>query len=480
MVSLDPRRGAPLQAQIYEAVRRAIVDGVLAPGTRLPSTRALADDLGVSRTTAVLALGNLLAEGYLVARRGSGTFVAGELPDDRPRAGPAGRAHRHPPLSRRGQSLADNPPNAVRIPGPSRPFRVGVPALGAFPAETWAALAARRLRTIGESLLDYGPIAGLQALREAIAAHVQAARGTRLHADQVFVCAGAKPGLDFVARVLLDPGDVAWLEEPGYTGARAALLAAGARIVPVPVDDQGLDVDAGRRRAPDARLAIVTPSHQFPLGVPMSLARRRALITWASAAGAWIVEDDYDSEFRYGARPTPCLHGLDPDGRVIYVGSFSKTLYPALRLGFVVVPPDLATRIAAARRAIDHHPPLLEQAVLADFIAGGYYERHLRRMQRIYRERLDALTDGVRRHLAGALRLRPTRSGLHAVAELTGADAARVFRAAAARGVEVMPISAYALEPARALNGLVLGFAGARQEAILAATEKLASAIEAA
>jgi Aminotransferase class I and II len=256
------------------------------------------------------------------------------------------------------------PRGARRLDGPPRPFRIGTPGVDLFPVRVWSRLASRRLRSVTAGQLDYGDSAGLRGLREAIAEHVKTARGTQCDADQVLVVAGAQQGLDLICRLLLDPGDPVWMEDPGYPGARSALEGAGARILPVRVDPDGLDVEAGVRTAGNARLAYVTPSHQYPLGVPMSLPRRLALLKWATAARAWVVEDDYDSEFRYGARPIPCLHGLDVDGRVIYVGSFSKTLFPALRLGFVIVPPDLQDRVVAARSAADQHPPWLEQAVL--------------------------------------------------------------------------------------------------------------------
>ncbi len=376
LVRIDAGLRQGLQQQVYESIRRAILEGIVAPGTRLPSSRALAGDLGVSRTTTLLAVQQLQAEGYLTARRGSGTFVAGELPDDllrRQATRPAARP-RHPPLSRRGTALVAAPQGARRLGGPPRAFRIGTPGVDLFPVGLWSRLASRRLRSVTAAQLDYGDSAGLRVLREAIADHVQTARGTRCEADQVLVVAGAQQGLELICRLLLDPGDRVWMEEPGYPGARSALLGAGARILPVRVDTEGLDVAMGARRAGDARLVYVTPSHQYPLGVPMSLPRRLALLEWASAARAWVIEDDYDSEFRYGARPVPCLHGLDVDGRVIYVGSFSKTLFPALRLGFLIVPPDLQDGLVAARAAADQHPPALDQAVLADFIV----ERPLR------------------------------------------------------------------------------------------------------
>lgn len=414
-IRIDPGSGAGLQQQIYDGVRRAILQGAAAPGARLPSSRSLAADLGVSRTTAVLALDQLVSEGYVTPRRGSGMFVAEELPDDPLDPGSApSTAPRHPPFSRRSTALSAIPPPARRLPaGPARPFRIGTPALELFPVGLWSRLASRRQRSLTAAQLDYGEPAGLPALREAIAAHVQAARGTRCDAGQVHVVAGAQRALDLVCRLLLDPGDEAWVEEPGYPGAWSALLSAGARIVPVPVDAEGIDASAAAGRA---RVFYVTPSHQFPLGMPTSLRRRLALLKRAADAGVWIVEDDYDSEFRHGARPIPCLHGLDTDGRVIYLGSFSKSVFPALRLGFLIVPPDLGELLSAARRSgAELSPPFLEQAVLADFIAGGHFERHLRRMRTVYRERLAALSAAAEGFCGGALRLRPVATGLHAI-----------------------------------------------------------------
>ena len=349
-----------------------------------------------------------------------------------------------------------------------------------FPVRLWSRLASRRLRAVTSAQLDYGDPAGLRVLREAIAKHVETARGTRCAADQVLMVAGAQQGLDLICRLLLDPGDRVWMEEPGYPGARSALLGAGARILPVRVDGEGLDVEAGVRSAGNVRLVYVTPSHQYPLGVPMSLPRRLTLLKWAAAARAWVVEDDYDSEFRYGARPIPCLHGLDIDGRVIYVGSFSKTLFPGLRLGFLIVPPDLQDRVVAARSAADQHPPSLDQAVLADFIVEGHFARHLRRMRAAYRERLESLAAAAERFCRGRLRLRPVQAGLHAVADLDGVDAVRVSREAATRGVEATPLSAYFVGRSRGANSLVLGFGAVRPEAASRGMERLAAAIEAA
>ena len=480
LIQLDHRGRAGLQEQIYTGIRRAILAGVLRPGTRVASSRSLAGELGVSRTTTQLALEQLHAEGYLVARRGSGTFVAEDLPDDMPQIfsarSPVGE---HPPLSRRGDALAAGKPPARRIIGPPRPFRIGVPALDQFPVRIWSRLASRRVMSVTSAQLDYGGAGGLRALREAIADHVRASRGARCEPEQIFIVGGAQRGLEFLCRMLLDPGDQAYMEEPGYPGAWGAMVGAGATIVPVAVDGEGLDIEAGGGRP--VRLAYVTPSHQFPLGVPMSLPRRIALLKWASAAGAWVIEDDYDSEFRHGAQPIPCLQGLDADGRVIYVGSFSKSLFPSLRLGFLIAPPDLHDRLVAARLfGADPQPPFLDQAILADFIAGGHYARHLRRMRSAYRERLEALVAGAERYCAGALRVRPPRTGLHAVADLNGVDATRVFEEARARGVELMPLSAYAFGRARMPSAIILGFGAVGPDAVTAGMRTLSTAIEAA
>src|SRR5262245_5007032 len=391
LVRIDSRASEGLQQQVYSEVRREILDGVLPPGTRLPSSRALAEDLNVSRTTTLLAYEQLLAEGYLSARHGSGTFVASVLPDDSPRLTLPRKMARteHPRPSRRGLALGNTPGAARRMAGPPRPFRLGAPALDLFPFRLWAQLVNRRLRSMTIGQLDYTDVAGFSKLREAIAQHVGTARGTRCDSDQVFIVAGAQRGLELIGTVLLDHGDRVWLEEPGYPGARAAFTATGALIVPVPVDNHGLDVGTATHMAPDARMAYVTPSNQFPLGVPMSLSRRLALLNWAGRAGAWVVEDDYDSEFRYATRPFPSLHGLDADGRVLYIGSFAKSMFPALRLGFVIVPIDLRQQFLTARRAMDVHPPLLEQMALADFIGRGHYATHLRRMRSAYRERVE-------------------------------------------------------------------------------------------
>lgn len=469
-VELDPAAPEPLYRQLYGQLRGAILERRLAPGLRLPSTRALAAELGVSRNTVLAAFEQLAAEGYLAGRTGSGTTVAGELPEEglrlqerhRRREAPAAP----PALSRRGTALS-----AIAlepVPDARRPaaFRVGLPALDAFPLPLWARLNARQWRRGGAGLLGYGEPAGYGPLRQAIAAYLGAARGVRCDAGQVILVAGSMQAIDLAARLLLDPGDEVWMEDPGFLAARAVFIGAGARLVPVPVDGEGLDVRAGLAAAGQARLAYVSPSHQFPLGVTMSLPRRLALLEWAARTGAWVLEDDYDSEYRYAGRPLAALQGLDHARRVIYVGTFSEVLFPALRLGYMVVPRELADRFVTARALADRHSPLIEQAVLADFMAEGHFARHIRRMRLRYRENLAVLLEAVGSLPAGTLEIASEPAGMHLVGWLPpGVDDETVCRRLAEAGVEALPLSRYALSPLPR-GGLVLGYAGATHREI--------------
>ncbi|MGH3144595.1 MAG: PLP-dependent aminotransferase family protein [Rubrobacter sp.] len=482
-ISLDPASEAPYYRQLYGGVRRAILSGLIPAGTRLPSTRALAAELGVSRTTAVTAFELLLAEGYLEGHVGSGTFVAGSLPDDllsvRERVardpGPARSGHR---LSDRGALLAATPATAVRDRGSPRAFRPGVPALDEFPDGVWRRVAGKVWRRPSGGLLGYGDPAGYWPLREAISGHLRTARGVRCEAEQVIVVSGSQQALDLAARVLLDPGDAVWIEDPGYAGARGALSGAGARLVPVSVDGEGLDVARGIEREPGARLACVTPSHQYPLGVTMSLGRRLELLGWAASSGAWVVEDDYDSEYRYTGRPLEALQGLDTGERVLYVGTFSKVLFPALRLGYLVVPPDLVDAFTAARELTDRHPPTVDQAVLADFIAEGHFLRHLRRMRALYAGRQEALVEEAAHRLGGLLDVGPAAAGMHLVGWLPeGVGDREASRRAARGGVEAPPVSLYGSTP-QGRGALMLGYAAVGEREIGEAVQRLAEALE--
>ena len=375
LIPLQTATTVPLRHQLYQGLRTAIVSHQLQGGTRLPSSRALAGQLQLSRTTVVDVYQQLLLEGYLEGHRGSGTFVSHTLPDVllAPAATPPTRAERVPLRpSASPVPVAVFPPSAFKAPG-QRAFQVGQPALDAFPHTIWQRLLGQRYRRSWHELFDYQDALGYRPLREAIAAYLGMARGVRCTPDQVIITAGSQQGLNLLARTLLQPGDAVWMEDPGYGGARWAFQQAGLQVVPVPLDSAGLDVTAAQILAPDARLAYVTPSHQFPLGTTMSLERRLALLAWATDQQSWIVEDDCSSEYRYAGRPLPALQGLDADGRVLYLGSFSKILFPALRLGYLVVPPALVDTVVAARRGADLHSPVLEQAVVADFIAAGAF-----------------------------------------------------------------------------------------------------------
>jgi GntR family transcriptional regulator/MocR family aminotransferase len=382
-----------------------------------------------------------------------------------------------PRLSQRGQLLA-----ATHLPSPAdegrpRAFRPGEPALDHFPAATWARIAGRLYRRPPQELLTYGAIAGYRPLREAIAAYLHAARAVICDPQQIIIVSGAQQALDLAARVLLDPGDAAWIEDPGYPGARAALQGAGAVLTPVPVDAEGLAVAQGEQLQPDARLAYVTPSYQYPLGVTMSLARRLALLEWARRHGAWVLEDDYDSEFRYAGHPLAALAGLDALGQVIYMGSFSKVLFPALRLGYLVVPSAVVDAFVRARALSAGHAPTLEQAVLADFIAEGHFTRHIRAMRALYQERQAALIAATQAALDEVLEVAPSAAGMHLVGWLTPTADDRVAAGRAAQaGVEVRPLSIHALR-AQPRPGLLLGYTAWDAQHIHEGVRRLAHAL---
>jgi GntR family transcriptional regulator/MocR family aminotransferase len=458
--TLDRSAVKPLYRQLCDGFREAIVDRRLRGGQRLPSTRTLAAALGISRIPVLNAFEQLLAEGYFESRVGSGTFVSSTLPHEavsRPR--PGTQAKPRPPGPR---PIAARPAAVLRTaPEPwlkgFGAFRLSEPALDHFPFPIWSRLVARHSRR--RTGLNYGSPMGDLALREALAAYLRTARAVRCEAEQILVVSGSQQALEITARVLLDPGQPVWVEEPGYGGARDALAMAGARLVPVAVDEEGLDVAAGVRAARHARAAVVTPSHQYPLGATMSASRRLQLLDWAQSTGAWIVEDDYDSEYRYESQPVGALQGVDRDGRVIYIGTFSKVLFPALRVGYLVVPADLVGRFAAVREAMDICPPALTPAVLADFIAEGHFARHLRRTSLLYRERRTALVEGLERSLGARLQVVGAEAGIHLVALSHRPGDRGISERAAREGLWAMPLSAcYLGEPRQ--HGFVLGYGG--------------------
>ena len=458
--------GIPLHRQIYEGLRRAILDGRLRPGQRVPSTRALAVDLGVSRLPVLTAYDQLLHERYLEGRVGSGTFVSGAIPDDllRPPESPAAAP---------GPCSTRRPPPLAREEGGLGPFRMSVPALDRFPHAEWARLVARHAHALTHAQMAYGDPAGLAPLRVAIAEHLRAARAVRCEAEQVLIVSGSQAALRLATAVLLARGDRVAVEDPGYPGARAALGAGGAELVPVPVDEEGMSLASLRRRGARVRAAYVTPSHQYPLGTSMTAARRLALLDWAARAGAWVLEDDYDSEYRYVSRPLGSLQGTDAHDRVIYIGTFSKVLFPAVRVGYLVVPPSLRQRFVDAREALDLFSPTLYQLALAEFLREGHFARHLRRMRGVYLGRRDALLTGLARHCGDRLVLHNADAGLHVPVLLpAGLDDRDVVRRMAERGLTATALSTCYAGSARR-SGLLLGFGGSTERRLLEATRVL-------
>ncbi|MGO9650530.1 MAG: PLP-dependent aminotransferase family protein [Terriglobales bacterium] len=487
-----PKPGTPLYRWLYEELRTGILAGQLRPGMRLPATRDLAVQYGLSRPTVVTAFEQLRSEGYVEGRVGSGTYVSQTLPDEllqAPRAGAGVRAlRRRIVLSAYARRLQKSPREVSRdvlrgrrlADGKSatRAFRAGQPALDAFPADLWAQVATRRLRRVSTNLLAGGEALGYRPLRDAVAEYLNTARGVNCSAEQVLIISGVQEALDRAAHLLLDPGDPVWMEEPGYPRAASSFSAVGAKICPVPVDAEGLDLASGQRRWPRPRLVYVTPAHQFPLGVTMSLRRRLSLLEWARQSGTVIFEDDYDSEYRYSGRPVPALQGLDRAGVVIYAGSFTDALFPALRLGYLVAPPDMVDIFGAAGSVSTHHPPLIDQAILCDFIVEGHFARHVRRMRELYAERLGVLVDAARQKLGGLLEISDVEAGLRTVGWLRrGISAEWVAKAAAERDVEVVPLGRYAYGRARP-NGLVLGFAAVDGRELRRGVDELATVLE--
>ncbi len=479
-LSLDPSASAPLYRQLYFAIREAILAGRIQPGTRLPSTRTLARDLDLSRNTAVAAYEQLLAEGYLDGRVGAGSYVSKVLPEAllharrSPTSSPENPAA-EPKLSRRGAMLA-RLQSAQGL--PPKAFSLGLPELAGFPFEDWARLLARRWRRPPSDFLVGVDPRGYRPLREALAHYLGAARAVSCDPDQILIVSGAQQALDLVARALIDPGDRVWVEEPGFSGTWSALLAAGAALTPVPLDEEGISVDKGRTLAPDARLICVSPSHQYPLGTTMTLRRRLELLDWAAAADAFVLEDDYDSEYRYAGRPLAAMQGLDEKGRIIYVGSFSKVMFPGLRIGYMVAPKALIEPFLAIRRLVDSHPSSIAQAALADFIADGYLTSHIRRMRSLYAERQAILLDFATSILGDRITLRPDDAGMHLVGYLPpNTDDAALSRRAATHDVVVPPLSAFYRGPAQH-KGLLFGYAGVADKEIGRAVARLDAAFQ--
>lgn len=458
-LALPPRAaGAPVSGWLYGALRGEILAGRLRSGARLPATRDLAAQYGLSRGSVVRAFEQLAAEGYLVSRVGSGTHVNRVLPARQlvltRRPGPPGAPARRPPrlsaVARRLRPFDNHQDPSARA------FRTNQPALDLVPTTLWSRLVGRQSRRASTAVLLGCPPMGYRPLRAAVADYLVTSRGVRCSTEQVVMVSGVSEALDVAARLLIDPGDRVGIEDPGYDGAALAFAAAGARLVPVPIDREGAML--GPHLA-QLRLLYLTPAHQCPLGISMTLPRRLAVLDWARAARALVFEDDYDSEFRYAGRPLPALQGLDRHEVVLFSGSFSKVLFPSLRVGYLVVPPALVDRVEALRSVTVRHPPMLDQAVLAEFLAEGHFGRHVRRMREVYAERLGVLLESAREHLDGLLDISTIEAGLQTVGWLRqGVSVDAVIRAALHRQVEVGSLTRFRrARPMRA--GIRLGFA---------------------
>jgi len=463
-----------LYQQIYEGYRKAIVDGALRTGQRVPSTRVLALELGISRMPVLNAYSQLLAEGYFESRIGSGTVVSPSLPQRISSPRPATAVKGLNPARRRVSKRSSNLLSArqFRTLRGMGPFNVSQIAFDGFPLSLWNSLVTRHARHAGAWSLDYGDPMGLKDLRNSIAEYLRTARGVRCEAHQVMIVSGSQQGLEITGRVLLDPGDHVWMEEPGYRFAHTVFRFSGCTIAPVPVDAEGLNVAAGIRKCPQARAALVTPSHQYPLGVTMTASRRLQLLDWAESNGSWIIEDDYDSEYRYEGMPVTSLQGLDRNSRVVYIGTFSKVLFPSLRIGYLVVPEDLVDRFLAARFALDIGPATFQQAVLADFIAEGHFARHIRRMRSVYAERRNALIENLGRQFGTAAKVMGADAGMHLSVMLDGICDQQISKRAAQQKLWLVPLSPFYLMK-NARQGFILGFGSTSVEEMPSAVHKI-------
>jgi GntR family transcriptional regulator/MocR family aminotransferase len=478
MIAVDRKSDKPLHRQIYDAFRAMILERRLQPGQQLPSQRALADELGISRIPVLGAYSQLLAEGYIESRSGAGTFVTISLSDrfvsTRPAVATAVDASASDAISRVSRLLPlEGTPWFLG----SGAFSVGQIAYDHFPFRIWSDLVTRHARKVRASSMNYSDPMGSLEFREVIAAYLRTARAVHCETSQIMVVNGSQHALDLSARVLLDPDTPVWIEEPGYVFLRHTLTLSGCRLVPVPVDAEGLDVAAGIQLCREARVAYVTPSHQYPLGATMSAARRLQLLEWAHSSGAWIVEDDYDSEYRYESMPVASMQGLDSGSRVIYIGTFSKTLFPSLRLGYIVIPAALVPRFLAVRQANDLCPSHLYQAALADFISGGHFARHVRRTRQLYAQRRNALAQALRKEFGSEIEILGAEAGMHLVVTLpAGLSDQKISARAAREGLWLWPLSA-AYAGANVRQGFVLGFGGTKADEMPAQVRRLRKAM---
>lgn len=476
---IDRATGGPVNRQIYQVLRAAILTHQLPAGLQLPSSRELARELAMSRNTVTHAYEQLIAEGYLETRAGAGTFIADTVPDqivdvchnsrsDNDQAGYVGMSNRGAQLIRR----------AGVSPLQWGAFMPGVPDVTQFPNKIWSRLQNKHWRRLRADLLTYDQGGGYLPLREAIAEYLRVSRSVNCRTGQIIITTGIHQSIDLAAKLLGEHGDLAWVEEPCYWGTRSVCQSLGIEPVPIPVDAEGMQVPQADASQPP-RFIFVTPSHQYPLGTVMSLSRRRLLLEYAAAHKAWIMEDDYDSEFRYGSRPLASLQGLDTHDRVLYMGTFSKTTFPGLRIGFLVVPEALSQAFTTGHSELYRGGQVFMQAILADFMTQGYFASHIRRMRVLYGERLRLLQQAVEHHFGDAIDFSDGDAGLHLALHLPrGCDDLAISREALAAGIITRPLSGYYMQPASARRGLMLGYACVPNEQIAPAFDKLAGIIK--
>jgi GntR family transcriptional regulator/MocR family aminotransferase len=483
-LAVDRHAAAPLHKQIYDGYRAAILSGDLSPGQQIPSSRDLTSALSVSRFPVLNAYAQLLAEGYLETRVGAGTFVSASLPEQlmsvtQPSGNQEPIASGSRPVSRRS-TLYPAFSYAPRMRSWGS-FGVHQPALDQFPFKIWSNLVVRHTRNPQANAIHHVDPRGSDRFRIAICNYLRTARGVKCDPDQVIVVSGSQQALDLTARVLIDPGNSVWVEEPGYPLQQNLLVGAGCHLISVPVDREGMDVAAAIKRAPRARAAFVTPSHQYPLGSTMGASRRIQLLNWAQNAGAWVVEDDYDSEYRYESLPVPSLHGLDMNSRVIYIGTFSKVLFPSLRLGYIVAPRDLVDRFVAVRFSMDIFPPYLYQEVLSDFINEGHFTRHLRKMRQVYKARRSALIESLATAFPcdEGFEIHGAEAGMHLAMTLPeGFSDQELCARSAKERLWLWPLSpSYRSEKPR--QGFILGFGSTPPDRIPEAVRQMRSVLSA-
>ncbi|HEY1803829.1 MAG TPA: PLP-dependent aminotransferase family protein [Terracidiphilus sp.] len=468
---------SPLHYQVYVGFRDAILRGQLGPGQQVPSSRALAAELEISRFPVLDAYAQLHVEGYFQSRKGAGTFVSSTLiylrENEMDCVAKSEGTRRLSQRSSHYPQFSDDPWRDGW-----GAFTVHQPALDRFPFETWSKLVARHSRMPRAHAIRHIDPLGLMSLRDAICSYLRTARAVRCDPEQIMIVSGSQQALDITTRVLLDPKDSAWIEEPCYPLVRSVLLGSGCRVVPIPVDRDGLDVAAGIKRARNASAAFVTPSHQYPLGVTMSISRRLQLLEWARKASAWIIEDDYDSEFRFESMPIPSLQGLDTAARVIYIGTFSKVLFPSVRMGYLVVPADLVERFRSVRIAMDIFPPYLLQEVLTDFMTSGQFGRHIRRMRALYKSRRSALIESLHAEFGDSLEIHGTEAGMHLSVTLPDScNDHEIAARAAAENLWLWPLS-HCWSNGHSRQGMILGFGNTEEEAMLPAVRHLRKIVE--